>query len=688
MKRALLRLTLVLLGGSLGAAEQGGGPAVVKPSAEKPDAQAGWLAPAAMAVAEDGRTLFIAGALAGQVGAFDLAQAKVVRHYRLPARPSGLAVNGGRLYVTCAAAESRLCEVDLATGTISAQTRTGHTALGPVLSPDRKILYFCLKFDNQVAAWDTASRRETRRIEVGREPVSAAPTLDGKWLLVAHHLPSGSANAPVVAATVGVVDLELGKMVAELRLPNGSSQAREIRISPDGHYAALAHNLAHFQLPTTQVERGWMNTSALTLLDVDGRKILATVLLDDVDRGAANPWAVAWNADGRRLFITHAGTHEVSAIDFPALLAKLAQRPAQGPGEPAQSWRGHPGRETADPRAGEPAMTTDDLSFVAELRGTLKVESRKQESSTDDLSFLAGLRERVKLAGRGPRAMAVAGQRVYVAGYFSDTLETLEMSPPPAASSMVLLKPPALLSPNRAADAQDSRPGTPSAAFLASQLRQGESLFNDATLCFQGWQSCASCHSEDARVDGLNWDLLNDGLGNPKNTKSLLLAHKTPPAMSMGVRISAEEAVRAGLRHILFAVPSEELAVPLDLWLKSLKPMPGPSMAGGALSAAAKRGRELFNRPAIGCASCHKPGLFTDLNSYDVGTAGPTDQDAAGFDTPSLVEVWRTAPYLHDGSAATLREVLTARNHNDRHGRTSHLSEQELNDLVEYLLSL
>jgi sugar lactone lactonase YvrE/mono/diheme cytochrome c family protein len=638
-------LTLVLLVGSLGAAEQDGGPAVVKPPAEKPDTQAGWLAPAAMAVAEDGRTLFIADALAGQVDAFDLAQGRVLRHYRLPARPSGLAVNGGRLYVTCAAPESRVCEVDLATGTISAQTRTGHTALGPVLSPDRKTLYFCLKFDNQVAAWDTAGRRETRRIEVGREPVSAAPTLDGKWLLVAHHLPSGPANAPVVAATVGVVDLELGKMAAELRLPNGSSQAREIRISPDGHYAALAHNLAHFQVPTTQVERGWMNTSALTLLDVAGRKILATVLLDDVDRGAANPWAVAWSADGRRLFITHAGTHEVSAIDFPALLGKLAQ-------------------------------------------GEQKAESRKQKSPTDDLSFLAELRERVKLAGRGPRAMAVAGERVYVAGYFSDTLETLEMGPPPAASSMVLLKPPALLSRDRAADSQDSRSGTPSTAFLASQLRLGEALFNDATLCFQGWQSCASCHSEDARVDGLNWDLLNDGLGNPKNTKSLLLAHQTPPAMSMGVRISAEEAVRAGLRHILFAVPSEDLAVPLDLWLKSLKPVPGPSMAGGALSAAAKRGRKLFNRPAIGCASCHKPGLFTDLKSYDVGTAGPTDQDAVGFDTPSLVEVWRTAPYLHDGSAATLREVLTARNRSDRHGRTSQLSEQELNDLVEYLLSL
>jgi sugar lactone lactonase YvrE len=594
-----------------------------------------------MAVAEDGKTLFIAGSVAGQVEEFDIAQAKVLRHYDLPARPSGLAVNGKRLYVTCAAPESRICEVDLATGSISAETRTGHTALGPVLSPDRQTLYFCLKFNNQVAAWDTAGRRETRRIEVGREPVSLAPTLDGKYLLVAHHLPSGPANAPVVAATVGVVDLERGKMVAELPLPNGSSQAREIRLSPDGHYAALAHNLAHFQVPTTQVDRGWMNTSALTLLDALGRKILATVLLDDVDRGAANPWAVAWSGDGRRLFISHAGTHEVSAIDFPALVAKLGQRA---------------GRD-----ADAPAVPADDLSFLAELRA------------------------RVRLAGRGPRAMAVLGGRVYVAGYFSDTLETLEMGAGRAAPPVALWKPPALLSPNSRTDPPERPSGIPSAW---SELRLGEALFNDATLCFQGWQSCASCHSEDARVDGLNWDLLNDGVGNPKNTKSLLLAHKTPPAMSMGVRISAEEAVRAGLRHILFSVPSEDLAVPLDGWLKSLTPMPSPFLVKGGFSAAARRGRELFARPAVGCASCHPPGLFTDLKSYDVGTAGPTDQAGVQFVTPSLVEAWRTAPYLHDGSAASLRDMLRARNRNDRHGRTSQLSEGELNDLVEYLLSL
>ena len=51
------------------------------------------------------------------------------------------------------------------------------------------------------------------------------------------------------------------------------------------------------------------------------------------------------------------------------------------------------------------------------------------------------------------------------------------------------------------------------------------------------------------------------------------------------------------------------------------------------------------------------------------------------------VEIWRTAPYLHDGSAATLRDVLTRGNPNDQHGRTSQLDLQEIDDLVEYLLT-
>jgi cytochrome c peroxidase len=188
-------------------------------------------------------------------------------------------------------------------------------------------------------------------------------------------------------------------------------------------------------------------------------------------------------------------------------------------------------------------------------------------------------------------------------------------------------------------------------------------------------------------VDALNWDLLNDGIGNPKNAKSLLLAHRTPPAMSQYVREDAEAAVRAGIRHILFAQRPEADAEAIDAWLKSLRPMASPFLERGKPGAAARRGRKLFFDRKTACASCHPAGLFTDLRPYDVGTRAATDT-VSEFDTPTLVEIWRTAPYLHDGSAPTLREVLTTANKGDRHGKTSHLAPGQIDDLLAYLLTL
>ena len=62
------------------------------------------------------------------------------------------------------------------------------------------------------------------------------------------------------------------------------------------------------------------------------------------------------------------------------------------------------------------------------------------------------------------------------------------------------------------------------------------------------------------------------------------------------------------------------------------------------------------------------------------------DSDAA-FDVPTLIELWRTSPYLHDGRAATVKDVLSTFNPNDKHAKTSHLSEDELSHLVDYVLT-
>jgi YVTN family beta-propeller protein len=562
-----------------------------------------WLAPAALAASADGETLFVACALANRVQVFAVAPGKVTRSIAVPAAPLGLALSqdGSRLYVTCAAPVSTVCVVNVATGQVEKRIPAGHTAMAPVLSPDGKTLYVCNRFNNDVSVIDLAAGVERRRIPVSREPVAAAITPDGRLLVVANHLYDVRTDQPGVAATVSLIDTAAGRVSKQIKLPRGSSLLRGVAVSPDGRFAAVTHLLARYYVSTTEVGAGHINANALSVLDLDRGAMLWNVPLDQADRGAANPWAVTWTADGRWVVVTHAGTHEVSLIDAPL----VPQKPAR-------------------------------------------------------------VRQRLALPGRGPRAVASAGARIFVANYFSDNLCVID---PGAPGSKVAAMP---LGPEQ----------EPSAA------RQGEAWFNDATLCRQQWQSCASCHGAEARTDGMHWDLLNDGLGNPKKTKSLLWAHRTPPAMSMGVRGSAEAAVRAGLRHILFTDQPEAVPAAIDAYLKSLEPTPSPWLVDGKLSPAAERGRRLFQDSRVGCAECHPPPLFTDLQTFDVGTRGGYDRRPDRFDTPTLAELWRAAPYLHDGSAASVRDVLTQRNPADQHGTTSHLNDQELDDLTAYLLSL
>jgi YVTN family beta-propeller protein len=593
------------------------------------------LSPTDIIATKDGKTLYIACATGERVLQFDTVKRQVSAEFPVPAKPTGLCLlpDERLLVVTCAAPESIICLLNPASGRIIARLKAGHTATAPVLSPDGHFLYVCNRFNHDVSVFDLAARKELRRITVQREPVAAALTHDGKFLLVANLLHNGRADATNVAAVVSVVDVVNSCVAKELRLPNGSGSLNDIRISPDGRYAVVTHILSRFSMPATQLDRGWMNTNAKTIIDLGRMEVLNTVLLDNVDRGMANPWGIAWSADGTALFIAHAGTHEISIINFPALLDRLRLVSALT----------------------NKAMPSD--GYLA---------SRCREDVPNDLAFLVGLRQQIPLptTDRGPRAIAVAGSMLYVANYFSDTVSVLDPKAPEAAVTSVPL------GPSRA----------------TTTIRKGEFYFHDATICFQGWQSCASCHPGDGRVDALNWDLLNDGVGNPKNNKSLLLTHRTPPAMSLGVRETAETAVRAGIRHILFTVQPPEVADSIDEYLKSLQPVPSPFLVGGKLSQAAQRGKKIFNR--AGCVDCHPPGLFTNLKAHDVGTCGPFDQPGDQFDTPSLVEIWRTAPYLHDGSAATPREVVTTRNPSDRHGKTSNLSRPEIDDLCAYLLSL
>ncbi|MDR1937238.1 MAG: YVTN family beta-propeller repeat-containing protein, partial [Tannerellaceae bacterium] len=208
---------------------------------------------------------------------------------------------------------------------------------------------------------------------------------------------------------------------------------------------------------------------------------------------------------------------------------------------------------------------------------------------------------------------------------------------------------------------------------------KGEKYFNDATNCFQGWQSCNGCHPGDARMDAMNWDLMNDGVGNSKNCKSLLYSHVTPPSMISGIRASAEIAVHKGFTHIQFYDIDEERSSCVDDYLKALRPVPSPYLVNGELSEKAKEGRKVFEK--LKCGECHSGPYYTDMKMHRIGEDIEFEK---GWDTPALVEVWRTAPYLFDGRAATMEEVFEVH----KHGVDRKISKKEIDALSEYVNSL
>jgi len=583
------------------------------------------LSPVAVVADREGKHLFVAEYTGRRIALFDISEGTVTKTLPLDRSPSGLALSsdGRTLFVTGDSPDGVVFVVDVGRWEVSGSIPVGHSPTAPVASPDGKTLFVCNRFNNNVSAVDVPEGKEVGKIPVLREPVAAAVTPDGKWLVVANHLPAGPADGDTTSAVVSIIATVSREVVANVQLPNGSTGLRGVCVAPDGKFAYATHLLSRYHLPTTQLERGWMNTNALSIIDLEKQSLVNAVLLDTVDQGAANPWGIVCTEDGKTLCVAHAGTHEISVIDPAGLHAKIEE----AENTPSTAYR---------------ATTAEDVP--------------------NDLAFLVGVRRKLRLKGNGPRGLAVVGSKAYAAEYFTDSIGVVDIDPEarPVAESIALGS------------------GTP-----LSDERKGEMLFNDAQICFQHWQSCASCHP-DGRADGLNWDLLNDGMGNPKNTKSLLLAHQTPPSMVSGIRGSAELAVRAGIRHILFTVQPEEDAVAIDAYLKSMQPVPSPHLVGGEMSDSAKRGASVFGK--AGCEDCHPQPLFTDLKQYDVGV-GKGNEKGKTFDTPTLVEVWRTAPCFYDGRAVTIDDILSREDSGENHRVAPQLTETELSDLVEFVLS-
>jgi YVTN family beta-propeller protein len=458
-------------------------------------------------------------------------------------------------------------------------------------SPDGSTLYVACSTTRQIAVVDTASTRVMQRVDLPAPPTGCAVTRDAARLYVACAAPRShvlvidldcgavldgimvghTAMAPVLSAderrlyvcnrfenSVSVLDLTTGTEIERVPV---SREPVAAALTSDGRHLLVANHLHN------AVTDGPGVAAVVSVIDTTSLRLVRQIQLA---RGSGLLRGIAVSPDGRYAAVTHLLARyylPTTEVDF----GRINSNALSLIDLERMEYLRNVFLDQARHGAGNPwavAWTADSSRMVVTLAGThelclIDAPLRPQQP------VAAG--KRIPLRGNGPRSLAVVGHHAYIANYFSDDLAVVDLDAADVEPSRIELSPPSEM----------------------SRVRQGEMWFNDATLCYQQWQSCASCHDSDGRMDAMNWDLLNDGIGNPKNAKSLLWAHRTPPAMALGVRTSAEIAVRAGIRHILFAEQPEEVASAIDEYLKSLEPIPSPHLGPPTLQPPRGRLRRL-----------------------------------------------------------------------------------------------
>ncbi len=568
---------------------------------------ADYRSPIGLAICEQRDELYVANHSASILSIVGLETRSVVEEVALGSYPTDLVVSpdGAHLYVS-SLYDYCIQDVDLETRKVVRTVKVGYEPYGLTVSSDGARLFVANSISNSVAAISTDSFEVLFESAVGRNPRYLQELPKQGLLVVTNGL----------SRNVTYLDSHDGTIV-ETRDLERASLLRDIVTIDDGAYAIAAGLIAHDEVITMQIERGWINSNGLYVMEVGKRGHFVTVPLDSLLDGAANPWGLAVSSDNQRLYVSLAGVHEVAFVDLPKLLSLV---------------------KSTEPRQ------------VKRLSQDVEVFDNK------------GLGKRFETGGLGPRGLVLdeARDRLYVANFFSNNLSVMNARTGEVEALVAL-------------GSEEKE---------MSLWRRGQLLFNDARMCQQNYYSCASCHQEDGTMDGLNWDLINDGKGNPKNAKSLHDAVDTPPVMWSGVRMNMFAGVAAGQRFLGF-IPNEANHEALLAFLG--KPPRAPNPYINEDPSAIARGETIFNRSR--CNSCHIAPTYVDGKKHDLGLRASFEVRSR-FYTPSLREVYRTGPYLHHGTAETLEEVFKDHNPDNKHGLTQGLTDAEIADLVAYLKTL
>jgi YVTN family beta-propeller protein len=595
----------------------------------------------AIAITSDGHLVLAINPDSDSLSLVDTSSAALVAELPVGIDPRTVAVDdaGAHAYVVNWGSDS-LSVVDLPARAVVAEIPVGDRPYGVVVSPDGSRLYVAVQGEDRVVAIDSATLGVVDSFTVGDRPSGLAISEDGRTIYVTH----------LLDGTISILDTGA---VRRLYLPVMTKGTATNYHSPA---SSIQPASPHIQLRRSTVAL-WPDSN------------LAQSIVLSPDGARAYVPHTRSNTGNRALTFDTTVFPLVSLMDTSARQHLVGQQLAL---------------ETIDPPGvGLPF----DAAFTPDGRQIWVLNAASNDISVVDVST----RQRVAHieVGDNPRGIVLTpdGATAYVNNTLAGTVSVLD-----TASYWVT--------------AVISATDIP----LPPVLLNGKRLFHssdDSRMARAQWISCNTCHFE-TEHDGRTWFF---GFAGPRNTTSLLGMIETYP-----LRWSAEwdesadsefanrrenfgNGLIQGEMHCALSPPDCANQPPnqgrsydldsLAAFIDSLRiPLSPTHTDGRPLNVAEQRGQAIFSDPGLRCLECHPPPLYTDLQMHDVGTATADERIGPAYDTPTLRGLYGSAPYFHDGSAATLIGALTRPSPGKEHDVSGQLSEAEIADLAAFLRAL
>jgi YVTN family beta-propeller protein len=615
--------------------------------APKPLAGTAPRASSAIALSPGGETLLAVNPDSNSLTLVDAATHAVLVELPVGTDPRTVAVDdgSGRAYVANRGSDT-VSVIHLTSPRVIATIDVGDRPYGVVVSPDGERLYVAEQGVDRLAVVDTAELRTLFTIPVADRPSGLAITSDGT-LYVTH----------LLSNTITVLDVPHHLLYLPVIL----------KLAPPSDRRATAPAFQRFDVPTFRRS------------DASPFQREAVPLWPDSNLVQS----IALSPDGSRLYVPHTRSNAgnrtltfdttvfpvVSVVDSTGNQHLVGQQFDLGTLDP--------------PGVGLPfdaAVTPDgeELWVV--------------NAASNDLTILDLTTRRLAAhieVGDNPRGIVLSsdGGTAYVNNTLAGTVSVIDAAAYTVTDVITVTEIP-----------------------LPPVLLNGKRLFHtsdDPRMSLAQWISCNTCHFE-GEHDGRTWTF---GFAGPRNTTSLLGMVETYPLRWSGEWDESADSefadrkenfgsglIEGEMNCVAFPPdcvnrpPNQGRSYDLDslaTFIDSLQVPLSPSHAHAEpLSAAERRGQALFEDPKLGCVTCHPAPLYTDQQLHDVGTATADERIGPAYDTPTLRGLYDSAPYFHDGSAATLYDTITRPSPGGEHDLRGLLSASEMQDLIAFLKAL